>query len=219
MKSAYIEEFTEHIITQDRYIKFTREEEEDGTLPFLDTVMKSAYIEEFTEHIITQDRYIKFTREEEEDGTLPFLDTVIKRLGDGSIKIEIYRKPTHTDQYLHFRSHHPLEHKLSVVKTLLHRSEIVIDPVDRSEEVEHVKTALRNCGYSDWTFFRASNKREKTTTQEKDLVSEKRGPTVTLSYIEGWCGWLKAWLVCQQPSNLIERCNKPWCHLRINLIN
>ena len=71
-------------------------------------------------------------------------DTVINRLSDGSVKIKIFRKPTHTDQYLHFRSHHPLEHKLSVVKTLLHRSETVTDPVDRSEEVEHVKTALRS---------------------------------------------------------------------------
>ena len=83
-------------------------------------VIKSAYIEEFIEHINTQDRNIKFTRAEEEDGTLPFLGTVINRLGDGSIKIKIYRKLTHTDQYLHFRSHHPLEHKLSVViKTLI----------------------------------------------------------------------------------------------------
>ena len=64
-------------------------------------------------------------------------------LGDGSIKIKIYRKPTHTNQYLHFRSHHPLEHKLSVVKTLLHRSEIVTNPADRSEDFDHVKTALR----------------------------------------------------------------------------
>ena len=70
-------------------------------------------------------------------------------------------------------------------KNKVNRSEIVTDPADRSEEVEHVKTALRNCGYRDWTFFRASNKREKTTTQEKDPVSEKRGPTVTLPYIEG----------------------------------
>ena len=146
-------------------------------------ITKSAYINEFTDHINNQDRNIKFTREEEENGTLPFLDTVINKLDDG--KIKIFRKPTHTDQYLHFWSHHPLEHKLSVVTTLLHRSEIVTDPEDRSEEVEHVKKALRNCGYQDWAFFRASNKREKATTQGKDPVSKNRTPTVTLPYIEG----------------------------------
>ena len=89
-------------------------------------VIKSAYIDEFTDHINNQYRNIKFTREEEEGGTLPFLDTVINKLDDGSVKIKIFRKPTQTDQYFHFRSHHTLEHKLSVVRTLLHRSELAL---------------------------------------------------------------------------------------------
>ncbi|XP_072023258.1 uncharacterized protein [Amphiura filiformis] len=115
-------------------------------------VIKTSHVDEFTDHINSQDNNIKFTREEEEDGQLPFLDTLIVRASDGSVKVKIFRKPTHTDQYLSFASHHPLEHKLSVIKTLLYRSEIVTDPEDRAEEIEHVKGALRNCGYRDWTF-------------------------------------------------------------------
>ena len=85
--------------------------------------------------------------------------TVVNKLGDSSVEIKIYREPTHTDQYLHVRSHRPLEHKLSVVRTLLHRNEIVTDHEDRSKEVKHAKKALHNYGYKDWAFFRASNKR------------------------------------------------------------
>ncbi len=58
------------------------------------------------------------------------LDTLIVRTNDERVKVKIFRKPTHTDQYLSFESHHPLEHKLNVVRTLFHRSELVTDPHD-----------------------------------------------------------------------------------------
>ncbi|XP_072046795.1 uncharacterized protein [Amphiura filiformis] len=87
------------------------------------------------------------------DGQLSFPDTLIVRVSDGNVKIKIFRKSTNTKilKYLSFESPHPLEHKLSVVKTLIHRSEIVMDPSDKEEEVSHIKSALRSCGYRDWT--------------------------------------------------------------------
>ena len=73
--------------------------------------------------------------------------------GDGSIKVSMFRKPTHTDQYLAFESHHPLEHKFSVIRTLFHRADTVVTyPEDQQREKEHVKTALCCCGYEDWSF-------------------------------------------------------------------
>ena len=62
---------------------------------------------------------IKFTYEEEADGQIPFLDTLIVRKEDGSVKLLVYRKKTHT--YLDFSSHHPLHQKLGVIRTLLDR--------------------------------------------------------------------------------------------------
>ncbi|CAH1239252.1 Hypp5766 [Branchiostoma lanceolatum] len=80
--------------------------------------------------------------------TLPFLDTLTTIQDDGSLRLNIYRKPTHTDQYLNFRSNHPLEHKLGVVKTLLHRADTIItDPHDRETEKKHIKQALKDYGY------------------------------------------------------------------------
>jgi len=69
----------------------------------------------------------------------------------------VYRKPTHTDQYLTFNSlrysHHPIEHKLSVVRTLFDRSQSLIsDSTDRHAENLHIEKALRDCGHPDWTF-------------------------------------------------------------------
>ena len=53
----------------------------------------------------------------ESDGKLPYLDVSIERLADGSLKTCIYRKPTHTDKYLDYASHHPLSHKRSGMYT------------------------------------------------------------------------------------------------------
>ena len=67
---------------------------------------------------------IKFTYEVEQGGQLPFLDLLLNRTENGGLKLQIYRKPTHTDQCLNFSSHQPIEHKLSVVRTLLEKSQV-----------------------------------------------------------------------------------------------
>ena len=65
-----------------------------------------------------------------------------------SLDVTIYRKPTHTDQYLHFDSHHPVSHKLSVIRTLNYRAQTAVtDPVERTKELDLIKGALSRCGY------------------------------------------------------------------------
>ena len=55
---------------------------------------------------------IPFTIETESNGQIAFLDTLFSRKND-KITIEVYRKPTHTDNYLDFNSHHEKKHKIS----------------------------------------------------------------------------------------------------------
>ena len=113
---------------------------------------------------------IKFTHEPEKNGQIPFLDTPITRREDGSIKVLVYRKATHTDQYLSFQSHHPLQHKLAVIRTLLERSDsIVTEEEDRKQEEEHIRTALHTCGYSDWAIKKVKKQmnRKKAIRQDK----------------------------------------------------
>lgn len=49
-------------------------------------------------------------------GSIPFLDIKVTRGANGNLVITIYHKPTYTDRYLHFQSHHPTHVKKGLVK-------------------------------------------------------------------------------------------------------
>ena len=80
----------------------------------------------FLQHIISVDPAIKCTvKDNKEEGANPFLDTIVKPEADGKLSIIVYRKPTHTDQYLQWDRHHHLSAKYSVINTLTHRTKTV----------------------------------------------------------------------------------------------
>ena len=64
------------------------------------SILKRTHLENFFHHINNLHQNIKFTMEEESNGELAFLDSLLKR-NNGEISVLVYRKPTHTDQYLH----------------------------------------------------------------------------------------------------------------------
>ena len=86
------------------------------------TALEPELIKDFHQHLNSIEDSIQFTCEIQEDGQLPFLDIKLKKEDDGTISTSVFRKKTHTDQYLQFSSHHPLAHKHSVVRTLFSRA-------------------------------------------------------------------------------------------------
>jgi len=152
-------------------------------------VVKKGKVEVLTEFMngLDESGSIQFTYETETDGKLPFLDLQLVRKEDNSLKLQIYRKPTHTDQYLNFTSHHPIEHKLSVVRTLLDRSRsLVSETIDKEEEEKHVEKALMSCGNPKWTFKKVKSQMnsEKIKTKEKKNREPEKRPLVVLLYVE-----------------------------------
>lgn len=86
------------------------------------TAVSSDRVQDLLAHLNATEPSIQFMVEVESEGSPPFLDVHLHHETDGSISMTMYRKDTHTDQYLRFSLHHPLAHKLAVVKTLHYRA-------------------------------------------------------------------------------------------------
>jgi len=86
--------------------------------------------------------------EKEEEGHLPFLDTDIYRKTDGSLGHNVYRKPTHTNIYLHHNSHHHPANKQSVLVSLIHRAKALCDQDSFTQELEFLTTVFQDNGYN-----------------------------------------------------------------------
>ncbi|XP_072035243.1 uncharacterized protein [Amphiura filiformis] len=131
---------------------------------------------------------IKFTTEGEEDRALAFLDTHTVIQADGSLRIKIYLKPTHTDQYLNFESNHPVQHKLGVIQTLHHRAgSIITDQEDKEKEKLHVSKAWEKCNYPKWAFDRANKPKKARSDNNKDNANVETRGQIVLAYIKGPC--------------------------------
>ena len=117
--------------------------------------MKGNQRDLLTDHLNSMDMSgsIRFIDEPEVGGRIPFLDALVTRKSDGSIKVQVYRNKTHTDQFLNFKSHYSLQQTLGIIRTLYDRCDnIVTDPKDVKAGVQHVNKALGKCRYPSWTF-------------------------------------------------------------------
>ena len=68
---------------------------------------------------------------------------MLTRKDNGGISVSVYRKPTHTDQYLYFKSNHSDNTKSAVISSLFRRTrEIVSDPKELKKENERIEKVL-----------------------------------------------------------------------------
>lgn len=103
------------------------------------------------------------------------------RKEDGSLEIGVYRKPTHTDRHLPYRSHHPLHVKKSVVKTMIKRAkDITTKDHLLDKELKHLKVNLPGNGYpKNWI------KLDSYTADKPDNEEQKPLATATIPYTSG----------------------------------
>ena len=147
----------------------------------------------FFHHINNLHQNIKFTMKEESNAELVFLDTLLKR-DDGEISVLVYRKPTHSDQYLHYSSHHQTSCKECVVSFLFNIAySIITSKDDLHKENSRIKQVLKENGYQESIigkiFKRITNNhslpQSQKLTQATDIQEEVIRMSINLLYVEG----------------------------------
>ena len=117
---------------------------------------------------------------------MPFLDTVVTPQRDGSLATTVYRKPTHTDQYLQWDSHHAIANKYSIISSLLHRAKNICSNQQLlEEEHNHIHRALSKCKYPAWAINRTKLKMSTPRTNKNSEKKNINKGHITVSYCEG----------------------------------
>ncbi|XP_071083786.1 uncharacterized protein [Haliotis cracherodii] len=76
---------------------------------------------------------------------LPFLDVRVQKDPDNELHTSVYRKPTHTDQYLHNSSNHPPQIKRGIIATLARRAvNTCSTPQQLKTELNHLRHVFTN---------------------------------------------------------------------------
>ena len=110
--------------------------------------MKKDGVQSLLTHLNNQHQRINFTMEVESSDSLPFIEVRFTHQAGGELMKEVYQKPTHTNRYVHFDSHHPLSVKSGIVECLANRAITVSSggPA-RDAELKRIKQVMAANGY------------------------------------------------------------------------
>ena len=148
-------------------------------------------LNKFLDFINTKENSIKFTIETELNLQLPFLDTLIKKTGN-TFETSVYRKKTHTNRYLHFKSNHHMNIKTGVVKSLYDRAKIICsnDQIFNNEK-EFIKKVLKNNAYPQNLVTNTFRKLDRKNMQQAINKKTERYTNLTIPYIAGMSDKIK----------------------------
>ena len=130
--------------------------------------------------------------EEESNGELVFLDTSLKQ-NNGEISVLIYRKSTHTDQYLHYSSHHETSCKESVLSSLFNGTySVITNKEDLRKENARIKQVLKENGYQESIISKIFRKitnnhdllQSQKLTQATDIQEKEIRMSINLPFVE-----------------------------------
>ena len=110
------------------------------------TAIHNDHITPFFTYINSIHPDIKWTKKVEADGKIAMLDVSISRSTNGTVSFDVYREPTHTNQYIQFESHAPLSHKYDTIHSLTRRANLI----SSTEEKNKANTCKLRTRHTFW---------------------------------------------------------------------
>ena len=154
---------------------------------------------------------ISFTYEIEENEQIPFLDILIHRTNQ-KFETSIHRKSTFSGVYLHFHAFMPINYKLGLINSLLHRCYHLVSNYERfHNEVVKLQGIMVNNGYPVKVFDKCVNKflMRLFTQKPAVLTAERKEISLVLPYLGAKSLSLR--------TNLVRLISKsfPYCKLTV----
>ena len=106
------------------------------------------------------------------DNSLNSLDILVEKEGTG-VLTSIYRKPTFTGQYIRWNSFSPKTRKISLIKTLVHRTLMICSKTKLGSELDKIKHLLIENGYPTDVLLSCINQKLANFAAEKTFGPEK----------------------------------------------
>ena len=114
----------------------------------------------------------------EENNCIPFLDILLIRNNDGSIGHKVFRKKSHTNNYLHADSHHHPAQKIGVLQTLFTRACRISDDNHTDEEITYMKRTFTSLGYNSKSILTAIKK-----AKSGNIIDKTENPSAFSAYL------------------------------------
>ena len=139
----------------------------------------------FHQHLNQQHPSIQFTVEGEKDDRLPFLDVLVTKEG-GKLVTSVYRKPTHTERYIPFHSHHHPRTVTGVLRCMRDRAHNICHPSKRKEETDHLTQVFQANGFPEALTKKTLSAHPPPHSEPPRTQQEEEAPKVLCTpYIKG----------------------------------
>ena len=134
----------------------------------------------FHRHLNQQSPNIQFTMDKEKEGRIAFLDVLVSKDGD-RLFTTVYCKPTHTDRFIPFYSHHHPRVLTGVMRGMLNRALQVCDDTSRPVEMQHLEEVITANSFAEQLLKKTLSQPPKNPEEGNQL--EERPTILCTPYI------------------------------------